>query len=370
MKRVQLTSVSAIFLALVLTPPLSADPTVGRYADGTPYRIDADGNEIVDQLAELELEKQNAQFRIQALEKDLEEKENALRNLPSTQPEPHLYAVGEGAKVTNELVQLKQELEAAESDRINLQNKLKKLERQKESEEVLVANTRKKEKEIQALNMQLSSYREELEKNKGVIQGYEKRSMVLGAELEKTGQELIKTKESIKSQQQRILEEQQKAMYALQKKLERAKFENELLSEKVKDQRIPRIEFVEVSKEDFAPRARYSFESHGRAVPPYVEPKPKLDQAMLAQAQRSIAEIEGATALRDRLFSEYNKKPERVVSFKPRDLKAASGESFASLRARVHRVANQGDLTRAMGGLRSVLSLVRDDIALVQRLNK
>jgi hypothetical protein len=91
---------------------------------------------------------------------------------------------------------------------------------------------------------------------------------------------------------------------------------------------------------------------------------------MMAQAQRYISEIEGAVALRDRLYAEYNKKPGKVVSFKPRDLKATNGESFKSLRARVHRVTTQGDLTRAMGGLRSVLSLVRDDIALVQRLNR
>jgi hypothetical protein len=370
MKMVQLTSSSAIFLILALTAPLSAESKVGRYADGTPYRIDADGSEIVDQLAELELEKQNAHFRIQALEKDLEEKENALENRRSSQPEPRLYVAEEDRKRTEELAHLKQELKTAESKRLNLQNKLTEFEKGKESEEVLIANTRKKEQEIEVLKKQLSSYREELEKNKEVIKGHEKQSRVLGAELEKTGQELMETKESVKSEQQRILEEQQKAMYALQKKLERAKFENELLSEKVKDQRNPRAESLEVYNADLSPRARYDFAPSVRSVRPNVEPKPKLDQGMMAQAQRYIAEIEGGMALRDRLFSEYNKKPGRVVSFKPRDLKATSGESFASLRARVHRVTTQGELTRAMGGLRSVLSLVRDDIALVQRLNK
>lgn len=370
MKMVQLPSSSAILLALLLVSPLSAEPKVGRYADGTPYRIDDDGNEIVDQLAELELEKQNAQFRIQALEKDLEEKEIALQNRRSNQPEPKLFVAEENERSEGELEQLKQELKTAESEKQHLKSKLNKFEQEKESEEVLIVSTQKKEKEIQALKNQLASYEQELKEHKEAIKGHEKQSRLLGAELEKTGQELVKTKESVKSEQQRMLEEQQKATYALQKKLERAKFENELLAEKIKNQTSQRAEPSEAYNGDFSPRARYDFASVARPMKPRIESKPKLDSGMVAQAQRYISEIEAAVALRDRLFSEYNSKPGKVVSFKPRDLKATSGESFASLQSRVHRVTTQGDLTRAMGGLRSVLSLVRDDIALVQRLNK
>jgi hypothetical protein len=370
MKMVQLPSSSAILLALFLSSPLSAEPKVGRYADGTPYRIDNDGNEIVDQLAELELEKQNAQFRIQALERDLEEKENALQNGHSNQPEPKLYGAEEDEKRVTELAKLKQELRAAESEKQDLKNKLTRIEKGKESEEILLATSERKEKEIRALKDQLASYEQELEKSREALKGHEKRSILLGAELEKTGQELTRTKESVKTEQQRMLEEQQKAMYALKKKLERAKFENELLAEKVKNQTNPRIGSNEAYNGEISPRARYDFASSARSVKPKIESKPKLDPGMVAQAQRYITEIEGAVALRDRLFSEYNNKPGKVVSFRPRDLKATTGESFANLRARVHRVTTQGELTRAMGGLRSVLSLVRDDIALVQRLNK
>ena len=180
MKMVKLTSPLAILFALVLAPPLNAGPSVGRYADGTPYRIDAEGNEIVDQLAELELEKQNSQFRIQALEKDLEEKEIALQQRRSNQPEPQLYGeektasaavsvaavAAAAAETARNSTRLKKDLEAAESARLQLQRKLKALESETVPEQQFIANSRKKELEIGQLKDKLALYSKELEKNK------------------------------------------------------------------------------------------------------------------------------------------------------------------------------------------------------------
>jgi len=400
MKMVKLTSPLAILFALVLAPPLNAGPSVGRYADGTPYRIDAEGNEIVDQLAELELEKQNSQFRIQALEKDLEEKEIALQQRRSNQPEPQLYgeektasaavsvaAVAAAAETARNSTRLKKDLEAAESARLQLQRKLKALESETVPEQQFIANSRRKELEIGQLKDKLALYSKELEKNKEVIKGQQRKSEVLNEELEKSkesvkgqqrksevlGEEFEKSKESVKSEQQRILDQQQKVMYALQKNLERAKFENGVLSKKVQTQKILEAKQAQTHDVNFEPiKARYNFSSalKTESIRGDSEPKPKLDHGMLAQAQRYVTEIDGSMALRDRLFTEYNKKPELVVSFKPRELKAPNGESLATLRTKLHRVTTQGDLTRAMSGLRSILMLVKDDIALVKRLDK
>jgi hypothetical protein len=59
----------------------SASKTIGRGADGSAYRIDRAGNEIVDHLAELELQNADLENQVRGLEEDLRYKESLINQL-------------------------------------------------------------------------------------------------------------------------------------------------------------------------------------------------------------------------------------------------------------------------------------------------
>ena len=70
-----------IFVSLcMLTPSYQADAEsrFGTLGDGTPYRIDAEGNQVIDRLAYLESRNRTLERQIEALENDLIQKESLL----------------------------------------------------------------------------------------------------------------------------------------------------------------------------------------------------------------------------------------------------------------------------------------------------
>jgi hypothetical protein len=351
-----------MFIVFVPFALLTAEPKLGRYADGTPYRIDADGNEIVDQLAQLEVEKRDAEFRIQALERDLEVKELALAEVqdneelsssdttrkdnvtsarvtsarPSgTPPEPHLYKDDrQGQLSQKELSQLRLDLAKSESMRKELLKTMAELKKEKQQYQKLL-NTN---------NRAISNLRDsrDVEQQK------------LKDQLEERNKE-------------------QARVALLEDKLKKEQLKNATLAKKIGELNKPKEEVIGSFNLDLGnnARARYDTAVHQqpkRSYPSYTAPIENVDRSLLSQAKRYVTEIEGAIAVRDRLFKEYNDKKNRVVSFTPRGLQLSNGESYALLKRRLHRVNTTRELTQIMRGLRAIQTLLNDDIALVRRL--
>ena len=62
-----------------------AEPTLGRLPDGRAYRIGSDGTQLVDYIAELEMQVEAQNRRIQGLEFEIEQKQALLQRAPQRQ---------------------------------------------------------------------------------------------------------------------------------------------------------------------------------------------------------------------------------------------------------------------------------------------
>jgi hypothetical protein len=65
---------------------IEQEAKVGRLPDGRAYRTDDEGNQLVDYLAEMELDGDSQRKKIMALEKDIEEKNRVIEKLQGGSP--------------------------------------------------------------------------------------------------------------------------------------------------------------------------------------------------------------------------------------------------------------------------------------------
>jgi predicted metal-binding transcription factor (methanogenesis marker protein 9) len=90
------STISFITLAVISTFNafiLRAENQVGRLPDGKAFRVDEQGTEVVDHLAELELQNQTLQTQLQALENDLTAKEETIARLSKDVTTPQLPVI-------------------------------------------------------------------------------------------------------------------------------------------------------------------------------------------------------------------------------------------------------------------------------------
>jgi DNA repair exonuclease SbcCD ATPase subunit len=362
---------SALLLLLLATPFLSEklfaeEPKIGKLPDGTAFRIDNAGNEIVDQLAELELEKQTSDFRINALEKDLEEKERIIAGIAGREPSAEFYQDNKTAlentshvdQAQKEVAALKSKLQEFKETKNSLAKKMNALEKREteykkltekakkervELEDRLINTTKVKAKEVAGLKERLEEYKRSIDTSEKIVASRDSEIV----KLRNTIKKIVRDSELQRSQ----LVETHKAQ----------------LSQVQKTAIVP-------AQQQPVTRARYQFESQSPVITAVNKKEPRsetwVNATMRSQARKYVLDIEKNITLRNQIFAYYSKKPSGGISVKPRELKSTSGENFSSLRLRVRSSASEQNLNNMIIDLRSILALLQDDISLIKRLTR
>ncbi len=75
-----------LLVCVAIKPAFAESGRIGQKEDGTPYRIDADGNEVIDYIAELEVAVENLNRRVVELEDELSLQQTASAKVAAIQP--------------------------------------------------------------------------------------------------------------------------------------------------------------------------------------------------------------------------------------------------------------------------------------------
>lgn len=346
MKQIETLLCMSIFAASLLAPGYgTAEPERGRLLDGRAYRTDAEGNQIIDYIAELELNLEAQNRRIHGLEYELEEKQRLIDRLQSSKyvsnglQERDIPIAGRTSKPKADPEEVRQ-----------CRAQLTTLQQQLDSAEQSLAMA-KSDLQIDQ-QMRVQEIRDLRTKLGELQQAYSKKEQELT---------LLQTKLQDSEKERR---EAQEMRAALARQQEQERREQERRAElQAKEQ-----------AEAAAREERQAAETRAAALAP--DPAPSLSAAR----QRAVESLKGKlrtelnrvrtlVATRDRSYEQYRRSASAsAVSFKPAPAVTTDGLTVSELRKRLDEAASVREIGRYQSDIRQIERKIQDDIALIRRL--
>lgn len=313
-----------VLLALLPALLVAEEPQRGRLPDGRAYRTDASGTQLVDYIAELELNVEALNRRVEGLEGEVSVKEAELKRVSAGQSRG-------GSLMERDLIDTEQRSSRAADNQ--------QLQRASESE------TR--------LRRQLDASAEDLEVER---QLNARESAELEARMAAMQDELKRKDEEIESLRAKLgqsidladaLKQRQEMLHKAEAELAAARAqENALTAAAVSAQRPVR-----------EPQTRASFSAaRSRAV-----------DSVRGSTLTELNKLSALVATRDKLYNEFIKKP-RSVTFQPSRLASSQKRDLAALRRMAESAADVHTLSDVRREAGEIKAKVNDDIGLMQRV--
>ena len=363
--------VAAVCMGLVLIAgPAAADDQRGVLPDGRAFRTDAEGNEIVDYIAELEVSVETLTSRVHSLEDELKAKDRRLSAVEQGRGDTQLVETdliggaereGKGkvlaagklvgapaqcppaphcpAAVVCPPVPTPIRCPAAPDCREDIERCEDRLAKAKDE---LEEQGDKQEEMLAALKDQLEDAQDELEKRKESLADSGTEVGRLKEELES----LTKSRDALKIQ-----------TAGLQRQLEEAQSHNLQARERTEQARnaIGRGVVYEPSSGNAVVQ-----DELGRA-------RQMAITSVKGRLRTAFNELNGMIAKRDRLFKEYA-QTNRSVAVKPRAVVASSGTSMQQVRISIEKVNTMRELAELQRDIASMRTIVQEDLALIDRV--
>jgi chromosome segregation ATPase len=380
--------------SLLVSAPLvgwSEPENLGRLPDGRAYRVDSEGSQLVDHIAELELQKRDADFRIRALEADLKEKENQIGSLLSSRQreEPRFFeddSVADCSELDRELRVVKTAFAKSKQARQMLEERLAKFEgreislkkevdgygQQVSTYEDLLGNCKQSTNELKISSAELKKQTQDFQDK---IQGLEEQNSKLEEQTLSYQTKLAATQEALRKQdsfrsRQTALEEEIQTKDSRIKFLEAQLTQSENTLEEVKISQASLSKRLASAETKLEEARRASEVVRARYQPPVakiVKKDPNFEQ-FKAQAAKYIRDIERDRGLRAQLYSDYNSQAQKSVSFGLSDVRTSSGYDYPTVRSNVSRAETTGQLRVAIEQLKILRKILQDDINLLKRV--
>ena len=363
------------------------EPKNGRTADGRAYRTDKEGNQLIDYIAELELEVDGLSRRVHGLEDESDQKQKVIDRLSKGAPvegeltERNLvggpasqklqaHVVTESARtepdqqLSSEISSLKQELAQERATHqqtvVRYEDRISKLSGDIESVKSGKATA------AQATDLEriraLEAARDELDL---VRRTHRDEVAKLNSHLEKVQQQFAASQENFETVKAKYdaLASRHTEVLAAQAQLERNHDRNEAI------QRTKSV-VERTEQEEPARTATYSVdESRDRS-----EERASLSPARLraldsvrGRINTDMNSLGGKISTRNRLFASYRGSQ---VQLKPQSTLSSKNESLDQLRRRTQSASNVTELSYIAREVSLIKNRVDDDLALISRMNK
>lgn len=370
-----------LFAASAFMLPVSAEePLSGRTSDGRAYRTDANGNQIVDYIAELELEKAGLERKVRALQGEVEDLRSGASLVKSGVLEPvrerDLTGSNTAVKKASEELQAVQcpEPEPGICDkqdcllhvrpvRQQLDDVQAALLKARAERESLESRFEKAEREVQLLEARLSSSASKSDGAEAALAVLQDKNNSLRREVSRL--QSAANEEDLKGSAQ---------ITSLQKQVRAAE-------DKILELREQNRELESALDRSEEAMARVNWESTQKsAVSPVVTEK---QEAALSRTQQ-VGSSSAVQSLRGKLRSELTRlrrlEEQRTALFSgykgsglqvnPQPLRSDKGRSLSTLSNLLEQGNSIGLLTTIQAELRQIRSTLREDIELVRRLQK
>lgn len=290
----------------------------GRLSDGRAFRTDAEGNQLVDYIAELEVSVEGLKSRVQGLESEVNEKQAAI---------DRLRAEGRSEAGIKE--------QTIGSDNRATQSHTA----------IQPASCAKEREQLEALSGELESARSDLEVERQITARKSKESEAALAGLQErlTKQEqLVATLSADLSEARAVADNSGTAL---------TKAQEELAS--VRKASTP----VLVVAKESDPRASLSV-ARLRAV-----------EVVRGSVRTELNQLKGIVATRDQAFQRY-KTTRHAVSFTPQHAASESGSTVAELEERLAHAESVAETSKIGREIEQIKARMNEDISLMRRMER
>lgn len=412
----------AVFLMTLFVCSLSvaeeAKPKAGRLSSGKAYRVDADGFQLVDELAELEVTNHDLQRQLSALEEELAEKNRQIEEIKKGKniSAPNVVEESDLLKSSAPRAQAVAAAKTISPAReIELTREIEKLQKQIKSIEVANWNLDAEKQAAQSLKDQIAKQQIEIRsKNEQLAQMQSKLSDQLAAQTLKEQiskqQAEIQAKNSQLAQLQENLDEAQSQLgqrSSIAQELDRQRNVNSQVAQEVVALRAQLKEYAALEKtqkeeqEKFAALAadhqklkeQYSAQLAKNSQPTKQLASVKSDKsessyqrASLAAApiamsagtsavkpvdatniSKQLAAIQNLISNRKHLLDAHKARG-GGVSVNVQPLVAKNGQSLDQLRSISGRLSSQEEAKAVSKSIAEITAMLNEDIALLTRL--
>lgn len=408
------------------------EPRRGLLADGRAFRTDENGNQLVDYIAELEVNVEALEKRVFGLEDDLKEKEVLIRRLQNgatgasalqehdlvtqavsqhrSQRQPEKTAECPAAMESPEkIATLEQDLREARArtERASEELSAERAHWEQQREESI---RRAQEFEIQLAQVR-AELRSERDNRSREVASYEnalrqveepskvslQQIAILRKNIDESRQQLATeqaSRRSIEERSQRLLAEKQaeietlrtersnsaaqnqgmltKLTAAQQLALQQKQQEIDKLQERLTDMQVTQVRAQQ--RQDSAQRASLAEVSRDvgmvAAQPPstLIGARERAVAELRSQVSGALAQLTMSVQARDELFAHFDQRG-RALQIRPSVLRAASGATPDSIRSELQGATSVRDLLKLRDDVHFISLKVADDIATVRRLS-
>lgn len=354
---------------------VSADPFGSgskKLEDGRAFRIDSEGNQIVDEIAELELQRDTFKEQVRALESEIEAKDRVISRLKSAATTPRFLEAsaqdddysgdctidGEDAKdrvasLKNTISKMVRDLADSKAEHKALLAKFDTVSKEADSgQKSNVTSQMRRQKEleetIEALNEQNTALLKQVEELSSAYNSREGKLYSAAARIDKKDEKI----ESLLELQQ----DQAEKLVRLEKALASSQEEYKTLSQKYANLSNAAIE---QSRTYLAARAR-------------VAPSRLSNSAGVENVRSSIMEkadtLRQLISKRDALYRKYSKLETKPVTFSPFDARNSRSEGVNEMVNIAKSSRSFAVLSRINRDLGTITNKIKSDIALINRL--
>ena len=388
MTTLKLSLIAATAISLLGGGARAEEPRFGRLSDGRAYRVDNEGFQLVDHIAELEVTVDELNRQIDDLEAKLAarpstcDKQTIAAPLPA--PAPRIVQAdcsNEVSPLHSRISSLESQLQSAQNGafcnyqaRIDplkeqialLQNQLRKASAQpalneaENRENQLQSTLRSSQDLLNKRAEQLEAAQQEIEASQNTAEELRTQLAEVRDELEQTKLREAKLEEQISN----LSQSQQQQLAKLQDELTQAKRESSTTLAALQNERRQRENTVVTAQNEIAPstrpetRAMLSLPSAGMDLNP-----------IRAEFKKRLAEIQ-TLVLKRKDLSDSVRGKKTGINISLQALQSSRGQSLDSIRSLIAQMSSDRDVRTIRLALSEIQQLLADDISTLERIRK
>lgn len=360
--KISLLGTACCTLLLAFAPDSYADDERGRLADGRAYRTDNEGNQLVDYIAELELNIDTLTNQVKALEGDIEAKASLIERLQRKEP-PRALEEKSLVKTSDEVQECRSEIKRLRDEQGSHQDRRvecdERIKEMKLSLAKLNQELEGREKKISLLETSFDGNKREKEHALTQCRREKEEVSRVLAEKDRRIESLQGKLISLDLEMQSTSKEKERLLTVVERESKRHEAETRRLTTELKRAREEAGRKESVVQASLRPDfARPQFDTRARAI-----------DLIKGKTSNDLTSLRDMIKKRDELFTKVNSS-NRAVKFTPTKAVTEDNQGLSTIEQRVAQARTVRELSLAMKDIETIRHKIADDLGVISRFNR
>lgn len=360
--KISLLGTACCTFLLAFAPLSYADDERGRLADGRAYRTDNEGNQLVDYIAELELNIDTLNNQVRALEGDIEAKASLIEKLQRREP-PRPLEEKTLVKTSDEVQQCRSEIKRLRDEQGSNQNQRVECDERMKEMKASIAKLNQeiegRERKISLLETSFDGNKREKEHALSQCRREKEETSRVIAEKDRRIESLQGKLISVDLEMQSVSREKERLVTVVERESKRHDAETRRLTAELKraqEEAGRKESVVQASlRPDFA---RPDFDTRAKAI-----------DLIKGKTSNDLTTLRDMIKKRDELFTKVNSS-NGSVKFTPTKAVTQDNQGLSTLEQRVAQARTVRELSLAMKDIETIRHKIADDLGVISRFNR